>query len=124
MHSSTRSLTALTCALAVNMACGDDTTPPPADNPMQPTEEVIIETAGFFLSKILGQFNFVDDLPSLDEELYRNLMFLKAYEGDCEELGLNFAIVSTGTVAQPSFDAVADATVAANRSTTISTRAA
>ena len=89
-------------------------------------EGVLIELplAGFFLSKILGQFNFVDDLPSLDEELYRNLMFLKAYEGDCEELGLNFAIVSTGTVAQPSFDAVADATVAANRSTTISTRAA
>ncbi len=50
MHSSTRSLTALACALAVNTACGDDATPPPTNNPMQPTEEVIIETAGFFLS--------------------------------------------------------------------------
>ena len=51
--------------------------------------------AGFFLSKVLGQFNFVDDLPSLDEELYRNLMFLKTYDGDCDDLGLNFAIVNS-----------------------------
>eukprot|EP01047_Picozoa_sp_COSAG01_P026135 COSAG01_NODE_1674_length_9542_cov_35.944827_6_plen_261_part_00 len=58
-------------------------------------EGVLIDLplAGFFLSKILGRYNFVDDLPSLDEELYRNLMFLKTYDGDCEELGLNFAIV-------------------------------
>ena len=60
-------------------------------------EGVLIELplAGFFLSKILGQFNFVDDLPSLDEELYRNLMFLKTYDGDCEDLSLNFAIVNS-----------------------------
>lgn len=58
-------------------------------------EGVLIDLplAGFFLSKILGRFNFVDDLPSLDEELYRNLMFLKTYAGDCDDLGLNFAIV-------------------------------
>jgi ubiquitin-protein ligase E3 C len=60
-------------------------------------EGVLIDLplAGFFLSKILGQFNFVDDLPSLDEELYRNLMFLKTYDGDCEDLHLNFAIVNS-----------------------------
>lgn len=58
-------------------------------------EGVLIDLplATFFLSKILGRFNFVDDLPSLDKELYRNLMFLKTYDGDCEDLGLNFAIV-------------------------------
>lgn len=60
-------------------------------------EGVLIDLplAGFFLSKILGQFNFVDDLPSLDEELYRNLMFLKTFDGDCEDLHLNFAIVNS-----------------------------
>lgn len=35
---------------------------------------------------------FQDELPSLDPELYKNLNFLKNYEGDCEDLGLNFTI--------------------------------
>lgn len=36
----------------------------------------------------------VEDLPSLDEELYRNLMVLKNYTGDVEDLALNFTLVS------------------------------
>lgn len=33
----------------------------------------------------------MDDLQSLDPELYSNLMKLKYYDGDVEELGLTFA---------------------------------
>jgi ubiquitin-protein ligase E3 C len=33
--------------------------------------------AHFFLSKILGNYNSIDDLPSLDVELYKNLKFLE-----------------------------------------------
>lgn len=52
--------------------------------------------AGFFLSKLLGTTADVDihHLASLDPEVYRNLLFLKSYEGDVEELGLNFTVVN------------------------------
>ena len=38
----------------------------------------------------------VDDLMSLDSELYKNILFLKAYDGILEELGLNFTVSSDG----------------------------
>lgn len=52
--------------------------------------------AGFFLSKLLGTSADVDihHLASLDPEVYKNLLFLKSYEGDVEELGLNFTVVN------------------------------
>lgn len=52
--------------------------------------------ASFFLSKLLGTSADVDihHLASLDPEMYRNLLFLKSYEGDVEELGLNFTVVN------------------------------
>lgn len=52
--------------------------------------------AGFFLSKLLGTSADVDihHLASLDPEVYRNLLFLKSYGGDVEELGLNFTVVN------------------------------
>lgn len=34
----------------------------------------------------------VSDLASLDRDLYRNLMFLKNYEGDLLDLGINFSV--------------------------------
>ena len=34
-----------------------------------------------------------DDLEVLDAELYKNLMFLKHYEGNAEDLSLSFTIV-------------------------------
>ncbi|KAJ3336451.1 hypothetical protein HDU93_002806 [Gonapodya sp. JEL0774] len=46
----------------------------------------------FFYSKLLSQYTCLDDLPSLDPELYKNLTFLKHYEGDCSDLGLSFTI--------------------------------
>jgi len=46
--------------------------------------------AHFFLSKLLGKHNYLHDLPSYSPELYKNLMFLKSYEGDAADLCLNF----------------------------------
>ncbi|PCH39963.1 HECT-domain-containing protein [Wolfiporia cocos MD-104 SS10] len=48
--------------------------------------------AGFFLAKWLGKQSFLDDLASLDPDLYQGLIFLKHYTGDPEELSLNFTV--------------------------------
>ena len=37
--------------------------------------------ARFFLNKFVDKGNSVDDLKTLDLELYNNLMYLKYYEG-------------------------------------------
>ncbi len=53
--------------------------------------------ASFFLSKLLGQKSVnvdIDHLQSLDPELYKNLLYLKTYDGDVQDLGLDFTIVS------------------------------
>ncbi|KAG0212100.1 hypothetical protein BGX28_006861 [Mortierella sp. GBA30] len=57
-------------------------------------EGILIDAAfaGFFLSKCLGQVNYLDDLPSLDPGLYKGLMFLKNYEGNVEDLSLYFTV--------------------------------
>ncbi|KAJ3331224.1 Ubiquitin-protein ligase E3B [Blyttiomyces sp. JEL0837] len=57
-------------------------------------EGIVIDIpfAPFVYAKLLGRFNFLEDLPSLDPQLYKNLLFLKHYEGDAEDLGLNFTI--------------------------------
>ncbi|XP_062900489.1 ubiquitin-protein ligase E3C isoform X1 [Mobula hypostoma] len=61
-------------------------------------ENMLVELpfASFFLSKLLGTSADVDihHLASLDPEMYRNLLFLKSYDGDVEELGLNFTVVN------------------------------
>lgn len=61
-------------------------------------ENMLVELpfASFFLSKLLGTSADVDihHLASLDPEMYRNLLFLKSYEEDVEELGLNFTVVN------------------------------
>ncbi|KAG0317140.1 hypothetical protein BGZ97_005870 [Linnemannia gamsii] len=57
-------------------------------------EGLLIEVkfANFFLSKILGRTVFLDEMRSFDEQVFRNLMFLKKYEGDVEDLGLTFSL--------------------------------
>ena len=52
--------------------------------------------AGFFLAKWLGKQSYLDDLASLDPELYKNLLFLKNYTGNPEDLSLNFTVASEG----------------------------
>jgi ubiquitin-protein ligase E3 C len=52
--------------------------------------------ARFFLNRFAENpgrgRNQVDDLNALDPELYKNLMFLKYYEGNAEDLGMTFSI--------------------------------
>lgn len=48
--------------------------------------------ARFFLNKFADKGNTLDDLKTYDQELYNNLMYLKYYEGDAEDLGLTFCI--------------------------------
>ncbi|KAG4401279.1 hypothetical protein GLYMA_07G235800v4 [Glycine max] len=55
---------------------------------------VDIPFATFFLSKLKQKHNYLNDLPSLDPELYRHLIFLKHYKGDISELELYFVIVN------------------------------
>jgi len=60
-------------------------------------ENLLVELplASFFLSKLLGQklVNVdIDHLDSLDPELYKNLLYLKTYEGDVQDLGLDFTV--------------------------------
>ncbi|GJE97910.1 HECT-domain-containing protein [Phanerochaete sordida] len=55
---------------------------------------VDVAFAGFFLSKWLGKQSFLDDLASLDPELYQGLIFLKHYTGNPEELSLTFAVTT------------------------------
>lgn len=52
---------------------------------------VDVKFAGFFLAKWLGRQSYLDDLASLDKDLYRGLIQLKNYP-DPEELSLNFTI--------------------------------
>ncbi|KAH8087159.1 HECT-domain-containing protein [Cristinia sonorae] len=53
---------------------------------------VDVAFAGFFLAKWLGKQSFLDDLASLDPELYQGLIFLKHYTGNPEDLSLNFTV--------------------------------
>ena len=71
---------------------------------------VDVAFAGFFLAKVcwtagmeilgdayqnlqwLGKQSYLDDLASLDSELYQGLIFLKHYSGDLADLALNFTV--------------------------------
>lgn len=61
-------------------------------------ENLLVELplAEFFLSKLVGRHSDVDvhHLASLDPIMYRNLLYLKTYDGDVTELGLDFTAVS------------------------------
>lgn len=45
-----------------------------------------------FVQKLLGHYCFLDELSALDPELYRNLLYVKSYDGDIAELSLDFTI--------------------------------
>ncbi|KAG8928555.1 hypothetical protein FRC02_006739 [Tulasnella sp. 418] len=53
---------------------------------------VDVAFASFFLAKWLGRQSYLDDLASLDPELYKGLIYLKHYEGNVEDLALNFTV--------------------------------
>lgn len=51
---------------------------------------VELPLAGFFLKKMRNPHSDVNDLVTLDPELYRNLMFMRDYDGDFADLALTF----------------------------------
>jgi ubiquitin-protein ligase E3 C len=57
---------------------------------------VDVAFAGFFLAKWLGKQSYLDDLVTLDPELYKGLVYLKDVEGPIDHLALNFAIAHDG----------------------------
>ncbi|KFM61319.1 Ubiquitin-protein ligase E3C, partial [Stegodyphus mimosarum] len=63
-------------------------------------ENMLVELplAAFFLAKILSrQTSDVDihHLASLDPVMYRNLLYLKTYDGDVADLGLDFTVMNS-----------------------------
>lgn len=50
--------------------------------------------ANFFLRKMLGLNNYVDDLQSLDPDLYKNLISLKHEIKDIDSLSLTFSVMT------------------------------
>lgn len=62
-------------------------------------EGIVVDVpfASFFLSQLLGQtlqamYSCMDELPSLDNELYRSLTFIKHYQEDVADLNLTFSV--------------------------------
>ncbi|XP_037932365.1 ubiquitin-protein ligase E3B [Teleopsis dalmanni] len=62
-------------------------------------EGIVVDVpfASFFLSQLLGQthqalYSCMDELPSLDNELYRSLTFIKHYKQDVSDLNLTFSV--------------------------------
>ncbi|XP_058767737.1 E3 ubiquitin-protein ligase UPL7-like [Vicia villosa] len=45
-----------------------------------------------FVQKLLGRYSFLDELSTLDPELYRSLMYVKNYDGDVKELFFDFTV--------------------------------
>jgi ubiquitin-protein ligase E3 C len=57
------------------------------------------------------QRSFLDDLVSLDPDLYQGLIFLKHYTGNPEDLSLNFTVAVEGARAsRPSLNNTNDLT--------------
>ncbi|XP_041977850.1 ubiquitin-protein ligase E3B [Aricia agestis] len=62
-------------------------------------EGIVVDVpfASFFLSQVLGQtqaalYSWIDELPSLDRELYRSLTYIKHFQGDISSLELTFSV--------------------------------
>ncbi len=54
-----------------------------------------VPLAGFFLKKLLRRGCDLNDLPSLDAELYRSLLFLRDYDANVEDLALTFTVMDS-----------------------------
>ncbi|KAK4513248.1 uncharacterized protein ATC70_011816 [Mucor velutinosus] len=49
-----------------------------------------VQFAGFLLARLLGRNVFLEELKELDQEVWRNLTFIKRYDGNVEDLCLSF----------------------------------
>ncbi|XP_053625281.1 ubiquitin-protein ligase E3B [Plodia interpunctella] len=62
-------------------------------------EGIVVDVpfASFFLTQVLGQtqqalYSWIDELPSLDRDLYRSLTYIKHFQGDISSLELTFSV--------------------------------
>jgi len=62
--------------------------------------------ANFFLRKLLGFQNYVDDLQTLDPDLYKNLISLKHEGLDVEALELTFSVMTNSLGVPEVFDLI------------------
>lgn len=44
-----------------------------------------------FLNKLVNKSNQIDDLKAIDKQVYDNLMYVKYYDGDIEDLCLSMS---------------------------------
>lgn len=61
-------------------------------------EGIVVDVpfASFFLTQVLGHdhsalYSYLDEMPSSDPELHKNLTYVKHYDGEVEDLGLTFS---------------------------------
>jgi ubiquitin-protein ligase E3 C len=54
--------------------------------------------ADFFLRKLIGKPSSLNDLKSLDPELYKQLVFMRNYDGNVEDLSLTFSVADENEV--------------------------
>ncbi|GMH39401.1 hypothetical protein BSKO_07299 [Bryopsis sp. KO-2023] len=60
-------------------------------------EGILLELplAGFFLKKFRSSFCDINDLPTLDPEMYRSLLLLRNYPGNVSDLSVNFTVIDS-----------------------------
>jgi ubiquitin-protein ligase E3 C len=63
-------------------------------------EGIILEPrfADFFLRRLIGKQNSLNDLRSLDPELFKQLTMMRTYEGNVEDLMLTFSITDENEI--------------------------
>ena len=54
--------------------------------------------ADFFLRRLIGKQNSLNDLRSLDPELFKQMAQMRTYEGEVEDLMLTFTITDENEV--------------------------
>ncbi|KAJ3093279.1 hypothetical protein HK100_006715 [Physocladia obscura] len=59
------------------------------------------EFAGFFLSKWLNRQSYLDDLRTLDVDIYRNLISIKNRNVDVDDMGLDFTVTDEFVMTDP-----------------------
>lgn len=69
--------------------------------------DAIDKSNSLIVAKWLGRQSYLDDLASLDPELYKGLVQLKNYTGNPEDLSLNFTVAEEEFGVTRSIDLIA-----------------
>jgi ubiquitin-protein ligase E3 C len=73
---------------------------------LQENQLVELPLCRFFLAKLLGARAGLQDLKSMDDELFRNLLLVMSYPGDVAELNLDFTATGTAVGGHRTFELV------------------